>query len=167
MTVITITEADARRYMAEAVAERGDLYVYQPNRGGWGCTYCKYNDDDEAVAPDCLIGTILHKAGLPLAELSSHEGETAARFFGYNVPMNGPVHRNGQQPMVQATQRVVTALQRAQWAQDNGETWSEAATKFTAALDTLEVVDALPTRPKDAVLTPAWTAGGTAPATTT
>lgn len=68
---IHITLDRAVDLLREAVAERGENYVYEyPENAMGSCVYVvtDYGDNDELipVAPSCIVGTAMHKAGVPL-----------------------------------------------------------------------------------------------------
>lgn len=124
---ITITEDQFVKAMRDAVQERGPDFVYPQGEPGWGrydewteeySAECLYVRDD-ADEPACLIGTALHKAGVPLELLRAHEGKNGK----YVVQVYG------------LPERVAKAAYLAQAEQDTCSTWGAALNRFFEALD--------------------------------
>lgn len=101
--------------LEECVNERGADYVYltkagNPPDGGSGCDYVRNGQ------PSCLIGCAVHKLGVSVEELASHELATAVSLF------------TRLWPNLRYDSLVVRVAQTAQNKQDNGKTWGEALT---------------------------------------
>lgn len=98
----------------EAVAVRGADYIYTiggvVSKGGVACKYVtNENGEDEC---SCIVGCILHKAGVPLAALTLHEGN------GIGESVWGDV--------VTLTPAAKYFLQEIQGLQDDGCPWGAA-----------------------------------------
>lgn len=120
--MIELTLARTKELLAEAVAEKGEDFVYT-NRDGHevdsdGVTPCHYVHDDK---PGCIVGNVLHKAGVPLDELSRFEGQDAQE-----VTRSVCTVEEGD---------VIRLLSGVQDRQDRGTAWGEAV---SLALDKLE-----------------------------
>lgn len=110
-----LTGAPALALLREVVGERPD-HVYVNTVGGDEDMACRYVHGDE---PGCLIGTVLYRHGIPLADLHLHEGSS--------------VH---SLPSVWLDVDANELLQAAQNLQDRGTTWAEA---LAAAEDVVAV----------------------------
>lgn len=117
-----ITKEDAIRALREAVAERGEDYVYQLLDGG-ACLYV-HNE-----APSCGVGLALSKLGVPLSILKQMDD------YGLGSSMDdaSPVlHENGY-----ALERgAYAAFREFQHTQDSGVKWG-AALLFALVADEL------------------------------
>ena len=74
--MIELTLARAQELLAEAVAEKGEGFIYTNRNGvpaGDGVT-CHYVHGDQ---PGCIVGHVLHKAGVSLDALKEYEGQGA------------------------------------------------------------------------------------------
>lgn len=80
--MIALTLERTKQLLAEAVAERGEEYVYKNERGQDGtfgdCAYV-HGSPSGGHSPGCIVGLVLHKAGVPLERLARHEGTPANR----------------------------------------------------------------------------------------
>lgn len=143
MTVIHLTREDVQQAMADVVAEKGaDFHYASPpfdfdgNRariGGNGV--CRYvhnhvlrGDDQETLLEyGCIVGAALNKLGVPLDAMSRLENESAAgRYGGLRVTHLLPLLRD--ENVITYTPDVTFFLNRAQLAQDAGDTWGQALT---------------------------------------
>lgn len=114
-----ITEEVFTQAMRDAVAERGDGFIYPKGAPGWarwGSMSCRYVRTD-ASEPACLIGAALHKCGVSLGALVRMEGTAAV-----NLDLDLPA-------------KVRNAAQRAQTVQDDGGTWGLALIEYLTALE--------------------------------
>jgi hypothetical protein len=98
--------------LAGVVRDRGDDYTYRPvclEKGNYFT--CLYARDG---SPDCLVGVVLGRAGVPAADLEAF-GDAGIHelYFAGAVP-------------VTMTFGAVVVLRAAQLAQDRGGTWGEA-----------------------------------------
>lgn len=119
--MIELTLARTKELLAEAVAEKGADFVYV-NRYGRSAgpdnsTTCHYVHDDQ---PGCIVGNVLHRAGVSLYNLSEHEGENA----------ESPVTA-----LFRPEPGVVDLLREVQSRQDKGASWSEAVRLALAELE--------------------------------
>lgn len=115
-----ITGTQVLETLKAVVAERPD-YVYeapahQVHMDPEGlinstCFYVHADEDGSNERPGCLVGEVLHRLGVPLAELAEHEGNGAsqvARVFGVD------------------DRDALTVLDEAQCHQDQGVAWGRA-----------------------------------------
>lgn len=113
MERIKVTEAQVRQALAEAVAEKGDDYVYTNPEGEsakGSAASCYYVHGD---VPGCLVGNALHRLGVPLWALEARELRGA-----YSVAKE----------VIDVTddRGTYTMLGSVQDAQDNGAMWGDA-----------------------------------------
>lgn len=110
-----------RRLLREAVTERGKDYVYvSPYTGESGPgTVCYYvhdsrsEDGTPAAAPGCLVGLVLHKAGVSLDDL---------RGVGFQ-PADMALEDLRDAGLLTFEPDLTSLLGRVQARQDNGEPW--------------------------------------------
>lgn len=127
MTTINQEElALARKLLAEAIAERGEDYVYKSPEGPGGeCVYIEKNEAG-ALAPSCLVGCVLVGAGVPAKMMLEVEGQHAEAALGQlasdfdTYPFTDPI--------------VIAGLNRAQAKQDDGDTWGDALRAFESEI---------------------------------
>lgn len=100
-----LTGPEALRLLRAVVAEQPD-YVCPRRPGGDGPPACRYVHDG---APDCLAGTVLHRHGIPLSQLSGQEG-VAADYL----------------PSRWLDSDAAELLAEAQSVQDRGDPWRDA-----------------------------------------
>lgn len=120
--MIELTLEETKRLLNEAVEERGAEYVY-PNAtkdGDSTCRYVHYQPDGDT--PGCIVGWVLHKAGIPLPELSKSEGENAV----------AAVRRLGINGLLRTDPEVSTLLRKVQGWQDHAASWGKAVEKGLA-----------------------------------
>lgn len=115
MTTTALDLETTRRFLAEAIAEKGEDYVY-PLDGYESCAYLEYDTDKKPTGPSCLVGHVLVKAGVPMAALMEEEGSSALAAV-YDLLPDTP-------------ERLTSALRAAQTLQDAGETWGSAVAEF-------------------------------------
>lgn len=112
--MIHITLADAIRFAEEAASEKPEGYVYINPDGnkageiGISCNYWDYKKDE----PSCLVGQVLHKAGL--------NGSVADWKFSGRWISELSYHLRGA---VEIDFDALNFLTRVQQRQDNGSTW--------------------------------------------
>ena len=107
MDKITTNDQEVITTLRAVVAERPD-YVYTnpfPDDAGT----CRYVHGD---TPGCLVGHVLHRLGVPLEELSRHEGKNACSVAA--DLLDG------------ISSDASWAIEHAQFRQDLGDTWAEA-----------------------------------------
>lgn len=114
-----LTEADARRFMEEAVAERGSDYLYKDH-----FARCQYVNED-TLEPKCLIGEVLVRAGFDVELLKKNNGAS----IGYLA------YSDAHDYFAATPTKVIHALEAAQRAQDNYCTWGDALKRFYYSLN--------------------------------
>lgn len=106
-----LTLERAQTLLAEIVAEKGPDFKYvnpaDSENADPGTFSCLYVHGDE---PGCIVGVVLHRAGVPLTSLANHENETPFR-----LPHQWFENHD-----------VKSYLYRVQTQQDCGKTWAEA-----------------------------------------
>ena len=105
--------------LESVVAENGTDFVY-PDEWKDSIGTCLYVKPDGS-GPACIVGNVLHRAGVPLDELSQMEGQAADT-------VSGRYGFDSEASML---------LWRAQDEQDAGNTWGDALefAKTQAAVD--------------------------------
>lgn len=110
--MIELTLARTKELLAEAVAEKGEDFVYVDEFGQQadesGYVRCHYVHGDQ---PGCIVGNVLHRAGVPLDELGAYEAQNAGDLF---------------QGLFVAEGEAVRLLNAVQSRQDLGVPWGEA-----------------------------------------
>lgn len=123
---IKIDIDDAIKLVNDAIAERGEDYVY-PREEGRDCLYVhdeiawdpneeRYVPTDGPAVPGCLVGLVLNKAGVSLERLQRHEGSDAEAVIEWLEA----------DKVLEAAPKVNQFLYQAQFQQDIGKTWAEA-----------------------------------------
>jgi hypothetical protein len=119
--MITLTLERTKQLLAEAVAEKGAEYVYVNRDGdpadGDVSVSCHYVHGDQ---PGCIVGWVLYRAGVGLADLSEYEGR------GAEDPVEG---------LMEAPAEVRKLLNWAQDYQDQGTPWGEAVRRALSRLE--------------------------------
>lgn len=128
MTETTITQKinldlpTVRKFLAEALAEKGADYVYPQDRqttprgDHLACRYLDYDAQHLPVGPSCIVGHVLVKAGVPMEDLGANEGRPAFRVLPKFFPGMSPV--------------LGDALSTCQAEQDLGKPWGQAVAAF-------------------------------------
>lgn len=114
MERIKVTEEQVRQALVEAVAEKGEDYVYSNPEGESAkdaVVSCSYVHGD---VPGCLVGNALHRLGVPLSALEARELRGA-----YSVAKEVIDVTDGRGTFY-------TLLGEVQDAQDNGAMWGDA-----------------------------------------
>jgi hypothetical protein len=115
-----ITTEDALRALEEAVAEKGEDYVYPlSNTAADLCAYTEFNDRDELV-PSCLVGNALHRLGVPLEAMAQFNTGHGPKSLAEELGLDGD-------------RAAWLAFRDAQAIQDDGGTWGAALAKAKAA----------------------------------
>lgn len=113
--MIHITLADAIRFAEEAASEKPEGYIYVNPDGekagefGISCAYWDYEKDE----PSCLVGQVLHKAGLDGGPMAYWKA-SGALIFDLSDQLRG---------VVEIDYDALDFLGRVQMRQDNGSTW--------------------------------------------
>lgn len=114
--MIKLDKATTKRLLDEAVAARGEDYVYEQPIADW----CVYTYDGK---PSCIVGHVLDAAGIPLEELERGDaGYWGAGRLVENLENKG---------LLETDYGTRQALIGAQWRQDDGDTWGEAVNSVT------------------------------------
>ncbi len=104
-----ITKDRALELLREIVAEYGEDWVYASRDDGTTCTYTRQGQ------PSCLIGHVLHRAGVPIEHLATLDrGDTPS--IGTTTVDWG----------IEITPDARRVLGVAQHAQDDGSSWGTA-----------------------------------------
>lgn len=117
MTNATITRENFTAAMEQAVAERGEDFVYpdgwreQSTSGNGSCQYYV-----EGVGGACIIGKALENLGVDTSQIPNSDAMEILTELG--------IHDEG----------LVSAALTAQVTQDSGGTWGQALAKFKEAL---------------------------------
>lgn len=122
--MIDLTLEKVTVLLHEAVQERGSDYVYRNPDGSSDCLYVHGNPDGPA-APGCIVGWVLHKAGISLEVLEQHEHKPA-RTVVECLPYDNGIP-------LRSEDGVTTLLRTVQQWQDRGEPWGSAVSKGIAA----------------------------------
>ena len=72
--MIELTYARTKELLLEAVADKGEDFAYTSPEGDRGtCFYVHRTtmDDSQELEPGCIVGHVLHKAGVPLEAMAS------------------------------------------------------------------------------------------------
>lgn len=109
MSLLTLLQAD--KLMREVVAGAGPEFCYTAPKG---IGVCQYVNEGK---PDCVVGRILHRHGVPLTTLSLWEGATASE-------MGQRTNRRGLPPLM--TEEAAQLLEDLQDRQDARRPWGEA-----------------------------------------
>lgn len=117
MNLSQISDTKVLETLREIVAEQPDYVYKSPEHQRGVFARCFYVHTDPAVPHDidkavagCLVGHVLNRLGVSLLELKQHEGEDA-KYAADNLGLGSVAG---------------CVLQRAQGAQDDGETWAGA-----------------------------------------
>lgn len=113
---IQITAENFTAAMREAVAERGEDYVYSDGQPGWEAKDggCRYALDDGT--PACLIGLALYKVDPSL------------------VPTDDGLNAYQVLYSLGASKDVLLAAGNAQEMQDTGKTWGQALVMYESLM---------------------------------
>lgn len=121
--MIELTLDKTKELLTEAVAEKGAEYVYTNPEGVPGgsdsLANCYYVHGSQ---PGCIVGHVLHKAGVPLETLTEHETRPA-----------GFVLRSLED--FDLDHNTLRLLDDVQERQDRGVPWGEAVQQALAELE--------------------------------
>jgi hypothetical protein len=130
--MIELTMERTKELLAEAVAERGEEYVYTTQDGkqvtpdsGINCFYVhRRNAEGELPEPvaGCIAGLVLHKAGVSLETLEERENE----------PADVALMRLASNDVIRGESGVPMLLRRVQRRQDKGTAWGTAVANSLA-----------------------------------
>lgn len=141
--MIEITQATATLLMSEVVAMYGRDYVDPRAGGGQDALYVADGK------PGCLIGHILARAGVPLADLAAAEGLRVSTLFGCDLTVDGRVIPGSRPGVARAEPTVVQALVYTQAVQDAGMNWgtAEHTYRMNLLLDRADRLEAIAPEP--------------------
>lgn len=125
-----------REVMAQAVAERGADFVYNPG-GVESCYYTSMlldrhaphqtlDADDPRSKTGCLIGEVMRRLGIPVDALARIQGGVSS--LAIQLQDRG---------LAAMDTPVIICLSSAQSTQDNGSTWGAALAEFDKAVERL------------------------------
>jgi hypothetical protein len=117
--VLTVSENTIYETTRAVVAESPERIYKAPEGSPYEPGMCLYSHGD---VPGCLVGQVLHRLGVPLAEFHKHEGQPAGVVMSSLINIVGNDTRAGQ------------FLDAAQGQQDSGEKWADALTAAEAYL---------------------------------
>jgi|SRR6266704_38148 len=109
-----LTPARALELLKEVVAEAGRDHVYEAHDEPRTCTYVVPGGD----RPDCIVGRVLHRYGMPIEELQAWDRPTMTVVRVWEQDVTGV-----RRWMPEATMRLLRA---AQSVQDQRHPWGEA-----------------------------------------
>lgn len=116
-----LTVERARELLVAAIEEKGADYVYPESEKAFNsCMYLTY-EGQQPTGPSCLVGDVLIRAGVELNAIINVEGKSAWNAVPLLIPSTD--------------ERVVAALDAAQYEQDAGGTWGEALARFDEHFD--------------------------------
>ena len=125
--MIEITLDSVRSGLEALVAEKGEDFVY--NKHSEGDAYgpsCRYVWNGE---PDCIVGQLLARMGVPVDRLAKADGALGVGTLGVGASIllcdleeEGLVHVDDW--------KICIGLNRVQSRQDGGYTWGEAIQYF-------------------------------------
>lgn len=124
--MIELALAKAKELLAEAVALKGEDYVYTTPDGKQGSEdwqpRCLYVHGEQ---PGCIVGHVLHAASVSLPVLSAEETNDA----------EGAVRNLAREDVLSYEDGVSRLLQDVQAAQDRGIPWGQALREALAELE--------------------------------
>lgn len=106
-----LTRSDVLDLMAQAVADKPEGYVYQNTTSFEGDPACLYSHGDK---PGCLVGDVLHRAGVPLSSLDGWKGS-------WGSPLR---YRLVREHGIALDEDAYFTLRKVQLRQDVREPWS-------------------------------------------
>jgi len=124
---IELSFDEAKRLIEEAIAEKGENYVY-PEWGG----VCRYFESDGT--PSCIVGHALAKLSVTLDMLAAERPDDELSPDGLNSYACVPIL--AARGVIDIDDKTCTLLYAAQNAQDTGLTWREA---YEAGLEAASV----------------------------
>ncbi len=115
---VEISLDEAKQYLAEAVAEKGEAYIYQEVKkpDSWETT-CAYFDPD-TKAPSCIVGHVLDRKGVPFERMA---GGDKNLFTDVQGLVDGRI--------LKVDNETYALLTLAQEFQDGGISWGQAVKK--------------------------------------
>lgn len=115
--------------LREVVAEQPDNVYTPPEHMQYEITSCYYVHTDantgEPQAAGCVVGAVLARLGIPLADVAEHEGDGARQVVPAFLNITGPL-----------AAKAVDVLDCAQAYQDGGAPWGVALANAEAVVGT-------------------------------
>lgn len=121
----------AQSLVAECIAERGEDYVYQKQAAS-SCMYVHgiveipvdedsydYTEDFSKATPGCIVGAVLHKAGVSLEDLGKGSRNESGSF--------DLISNLEYDELVTVSDQAQNYLANAQTSQDRGVPWGVSA----------------------------------------
>lgn len=132
--MIELTYEMALNFAAQAVEEKGEDYVYSDEKGIRadapgsiaGCSNWHHvdpDDHDKGKVPGCIVGNILHRAGLDIFK------------YGKGSDISGIAFQAGDEIMIHP--KAYEFLRIAQLRQDSGAPWGVAVKTAKARTATI------------------------------
>ena len=123
---LELTLEKAKSMVDDAIRDKGSDFVYK-RMPGMDCKYVhegvvwdadieEYVSDESVYEPGCIVGYVLHKAGIPLATLQGSEGNNAEELLDR-------LERHG---LVKVETEAADFLNSVQDLQDSGNSWGSA-----------------------------------------
>lgn len=137
--MIEITEALVLDLLNEAVAEKGEDHVYENPDAPGMCTYVhgyqtvagpegeSETVQVEPLTPGCIVGNVLHRAGIPLELFQQLE-------INDDTPADAALRHLADQGFLTYTGRAQSVLAVAQSHQDKYASWGAAVEAATHIL---------------------------------
>lgn len=119
MAEIMITAEGVSEQLTALVAEYGEGFVYKKHPGGNWCTYVHEGK------PDCGVGHVLFRLGVPLERLIKADGEEC----GQSVSADGLIDLLTEEGVAKFEPGVRYMLTRFQHLQDAGMSWGYSLEK--------------------------------------
>lgn len=121
----------AQSLVAECIAEKGEDYVY-PKQSGASCMYVHgieeipddenaydYTEDFSKATPGCIVGAVMHKAGISLEDLGKGSRNESGSF--------DLISNLEYDELVTVSDQAANYLANAQTSQDREVPWGVAA----------------------------------------
>lgn len=123
---LALTLEKAKSMVDEAIRDKGSDFVYK-RMPGMDCKYVhegqvwdpdveEYVRDESVYEPGCIVGYVLHKAGIPLAAMQNSEGNNAEELLDR-------LERAG---LLTVESEASEFLNNVQDLQDSGNSWGSA-----------------------------------------
>lgn len=129
---LELTLEKAKSMVDEAIRDKGSDFVYK-RMPGMDCQYVhegvvwdadleEYVQDESVYEPGCIVGYVLHKAGISLATMQASEGNNAEELLDR-------LERHG---LLTVEAEAVEFLNSVQDLQDSGNSWGSARDQVLA-----------------------------------
>ncbi|MGW4446469.1 hypothetical protein [Streptomyces sp. NPDC004682] len=120
MTVV-LTDELVRDTLRDVAAENPEKVYETPEamKTDGGACYYVHKAEDGSEGPGCIVGTVLYRLGVPLAEMAKREGTNALGVIA-DLELSGEVEAKGLSSSTR------TLLRWVQIQQDGGRSWGSA-----------------------------------------